>query len=932
MSEAYEGLMAKTDPEDDTLWLPLWMHLKDTAGVMKRLVHEWVPMSVVQATGLNYEEFEKTAVFVAGVHDIGKATSYFQSIITMRSEKKDELRDQGFEILQRTSFTVSTPHSFAGQYILLSKEVGIGVNRSVADVVGAHHGIPADKPVNHFDDSDPVQENQRNYFGCQGSSHGKEIWMNAWRKIVDDALSESGIRSVQELPKLTMEAQVLLSGLLIVADWIASNTACFPLISIDEKGSRDLYPLRVDRGFGDLSFPGGWISNTVCIEDSDFKERFGFLPNAVQREMIQAVESCDRPGIFILEAQMGVGKTEAALSAAELLANRCETGGIFFGLPTQATSNGLFGRLYDWAESVSQDTVNAIQLAHGAAEMNEEYEKLMVKGRSLVDNVDSEDGGVNVHPWFQGNKRALLANFVIGTVDQFLMASLKRKHFMLRHLGLAGKVVIIDECHAYDTYMNVYLDRTLQWMAAYGVPVILLSATLPAKRRSKLINCYAKAYSKYYLGKENAEIKEVNPAWKDSQAYPLLTWTDGEKICQKEIEREGAGREVRLETLGSEDEVVDLLNRDLEEGGCACIILNTVKAAQDMYRKVSEGLKNATVLLYHAQFTMPDRAEKERELLKHMGKSSDAADRNRFVLIGTQVLEQSLDYDADIMISQLCPADLLLQRMGRLHRHKGHDSIRPATLQTPRFLVLTEEGEPFGKGTEAVYGAYLLLRTWQGIQGRDHVVLPDDIPVLVQSVYRESEGEPEDRTTAEAHRKYDEIQKEKKGRAKNYLMRLPIKEETIEGMLVDKDPDESMEMDAAAECSVRDGTASLDVLLMKRDGSGAITFVDDDKGEFKLDAGTMPENREGKAIARQKIRLPHVFSQRWNEHRTIEELEALNREELSAWQSSPWIKGELVLLLDSDGHAELSGYQLAYDRELGLQYEKKEETDAGERI
>ena len=294
---------------------------------------------------------------------------------------------------------------------------------------------------------------------------------------MDEALKLAGAQAVSDLPVLTLEAQVLLSGLLIVADWIASNTTFFPLIPLEEYGDENVYPERIETGWKRVAFPDGWHSDVAWMDEEEFRDRFGFDPNEVQNSMLEAVNNAKDPGIFILEAQMGIGKTEAALGAAEILAHRQKEGGIFYGLPTQATSNGLFGRLYQWGAKVSEETVNAIRLAHSSSEFHEEYHQLMMRGRAYVDDDGQDGSGLEVNPWFQGNKRALLADFVIGTVDQFLMASLRRKHFMLRHVGLAGKVVIIDECHAYDTYMNQYLERSLQWMAAYHVPVILL---LPA--------------------------------------------------------------------------------------------------------------------------------------------------------------------------------------------------------------------------------------------------------------------------------------------------------------------------------------------------------------------------------------------------------------------------------------------------------------------
>lgn len=920
MTEKNRLLMAKSDNEEGNLWLPLWMHLKDTAGVMKKLVHRWIPMSVIHASGLGFEEFEKTAVFLAAVHDIGKATSYFQSIITISNFlKRADMQDAGFTIRNSYAFAGKTPHSYAGQWILQSDVTNFGVDKSIADVVGAHHGKPENYPgINQ--EPDLIKVYEVNFFGTEDDPGKKEVWIETWSGIINEALKTANLDSVKNLPVLNIEAQVLLSGLLITADWIASNTAYFPLISENDAGKDDLYPKRINEGFARVSLPEGWRPETLKIDDTLFKERFGFLPNNVQRTMIQIAENCKTPGIFILEAQMGVGKTEAGLAAAELLASKCEAGGIFFGLPTQATSNGIFGRLYKWAESVSRDTLNSIRLAHEAAEFNEDYEQIVQESKSLVDDVEGEESGLEVHPWFQGNKKALLADFVIGTVDQFLMASLKRKHFMLRHLGLAGKIVIIDECHAYDTYMNEYLDRSLEWMAAYGVPVIILSATLPSSRRKELINCYVKAYSKYNLGKRKPQILSAE-SWQDNKAYPLLTWTDGEQICQMEIEDEAEEKEVALGRIESLEDTVKLLSNALSNGGCACIILNTVRFAQEVYDKVKSEIEDAQVLLYHAQFTMPNRAEKEQELLGHMGKDSNRESRNRFILIGTQVLEQSLDYDADIMISQLCPADLLMQRMGRLHRHKRE---RPISMEFPKFYILTNEGKIFDDGTEAVYGKYLLMKTWKELKEKRSLTLPEDIPSLVQRVYSEEEQENED--MSEAREEYDQVRKGKRRRAKGYLLSKPPK--NMENIL--SDPDETVE--SAAESKVRDSSDSIEVLLMKKRKDGYITFVDENEDKINLDPAVCPGNQMGKAVARQRIKLPHVFSQRWNIQKTIDELEKMNIKELSEWQKSPWIKGDLILLLDENRVVQLNCIVLSYSKDKGLEYMIKEENDGGEGI
>ena len=177
---------------------------------------------------------------------------------------------------------------------------------------------------------------------------------------------------------------------------------------------------------------------------------------------------------------------------------------------------------------------------------------------------------------------------------------------MLRHLGLSGKVVVVDECHAYDAYMNRYLDRALAWLGCYHVPVILLSATLPAKRRSELVHAY--------LGNKEGG------AWQQSRGYPLLTWTDGGTVHQSTVPLPPEKKMVQCMPV-QEEVLSDLLQNKLCQGGCAGIIVNTVRKAQMLAENLRKAMPGYTILLFHAQFLMPDRADKEAELIRRVGKT-----------------------------------------------------------------------------------------------------------------------------------------------------------------------------------------------------------------------------------------------------------------------------------------------------------------------
>ena len=878
-------LIAKSG-DDSNKWLPLWMHLKDTAGIMKKLLSEFVSESFAVSCRLNKNELFNIAVFLAYVHDIGKATVGFQYKIGKKvSERVSILERYGLEIpvSMDSGLIRKTPHALAGEEILRY----FNVHESIAAVVGAHHGVPMEN--GELRDQDLKNQKKdivgyENYFGS--SDNSKPVLENIWHMIIDEALSNSDHDSINALPILSSQAQILLSGLLITADWIASNTDYFPLLSIDDIGNDDLYPLRVEVAWEKIGFPEMWKSSKESYSDKFSNDSFGFLPSETQKAMVDIVSSSDKPGIFILEAPMGCGKTESALASAELLAAKTKKNGLFFGLPTQATANGLFPRVKKWAEKQSEEFYHTISLKHGSAALNELFRNIQ---RGIPD--EESDSGLLVHSWFCDSKKACLADFVVATVDQMLMSALKRRHVMLLHLGLSEKIVVIDEVHAYDAYMNQYLERALQWLGAYCTPVILLSATLPAQRGMSLIRAYLQQSSS-------------DEAFEKNEAYPLLTWTDEGKIHQTALPYTGLHRSVKVEKC-NEEELLHVVTEAINEDGCIGIILNTVARAQRVYDLVRNEITD-NVLLYHAQYLMPDRSTKENEILEKTGKRSTFEKRRGLVVIGTQVLEQSLDIDFDMLITDICPMDLLLQRIGRLHRHERDN--RPFALNKPVCYVITGEYEKTDTGSKMIYSEWLLKETIENLP--DIIALPDDISPLVQKVYGTSDDSIE-------YGKFSKDIEIKESHARSFLLKKP-KCRDIHGFL-DRTIDTISENQA--EASVRDGISSIEVLVMKRYSDGTISFIDG--------TAVSPDMTETECerIAEQRLRLPSRFSHKWNIEETVNSLENKCKPFISEWQKSYWLKGKLVLFLDENMEAELLGYRLKYSYEKGLLCEKESENN-----
>ncbi len=929
----------KSSKNSDGSWLPLLQHLRDTSGIAEKLWDEWVPGSVKDciASGSSldkkssfaFEEMGRLCKFLAFSHDIGKLTKSFvlriSGFLPLQYEK---FSGAGLDLSKVLNNPYYPHHSLASEIIL----VEFGASPGVASVVGAHHGKPQSDP----DGCGIVFKNETqksNFWGSQ-----EHIYKAAWILILHEALTFCGYLSVSDgfccnvnsevyrnlgkieelvrnaidaLPVIDKNAQVLLTAIIEMSDWIASNEHYFPLLPEDKFIAAEG---RVERAWSKIEFPSFWRGDFGYkrYNKDIFENEFGFEPNFLQDEVIKLANGIEQPGIFIIEAPMGAGKTEAALAAAEIFRSKVGAGGLFFGLPTQATANGLFVRISKWAEYQSGNTeeerILNISLLHGSAELNEDY-AAFEGGNSLV-----------VHDWFSGKKQALLSNFAVGTVDQFLMAALKQKYFMLRMLGLASKVIVIDECHAYDAYMNCYMDRVIRWMGAYGTPVIILSATLPAKRREELVLAYLGRKSFY----ANTDYK-----WHISRDYPLITYTDGSDICQRQINWAEVQRKVAVVRIPAKD-IMGMLCKYLKDGGCAGIIFNSVKKAQKFAKALQNDFPEAETILIHSYFTAQDRRDIETEILRRLGKKSGINDRNKLIVVGTQILEQSLDIDFDVMFTELCPMDLLLQRIGRLHRHKQRDKERPEVLKKAKcFVVFNDDGKMDAASTK-IYGSWLLFRTDAKLPAS--IDLPASIPCLIQDVYSEViDCQPENISDIDYQRaKEIYVNKLSNMSSKADVFRLGEPSESggsnlyfgsvMTGMLDGVNFDIG---DKRAEVAVRDGISGFEVIvLVKR--SDEVCFVSWQGGE-SVAYNSVPDAAEIEKILRQRVRLPMEIlgyaGERFDD--VIKELEIKTLKVFEEWQYVRRLSGELVLLLDENFETELCGYKIKYTLQSGMEYERR---------
>lgn len=867
-------------PCESRKWLPLWVHAVDTAGVMNDLL---LPRyaALDEICGISSNELKKTAILLAYLHDIGKITPIFQAkILQSLPERRSIFEHNGVKIADHFLHNDQSLHAKCGEAILLNH----GFPKGFSSIIGAHHGMPSEGAKRH------VEDQPKHFYG---DPEDPDFWNRLYREWENFALKRVGFSSVSEIPILNQRTQVLLSGLLVMSDWLASDPTKFNLIEEEMILSENEYPKnRLDNALEKIALPDIWESFQMRITDEYFTELFSFSMNEIQKAVIKAAEGCKSPGLFILEAPMGIGKTEAALAAAEILAQKCEKTGVFFGLPTQATANGIFERVIDWAELHSKEDYHSIVLAHGNAEFQSNFMNI----QKSIPQVDEDGGsGIVAHSFFCGRKQSLLADFVVGTVDRLLMCALKKKHAMLLHLGISQKVVIIDECHSYDAYMNKYLDRALTWLHRYNVPVILLSATLPADRREALI--------KAYLHDEPDEPKPPETA------YPRLTYTDGDRVSSVSLPLEIPNKAVQI-IRADDDRAFGEIERAVKAGACVGVICNTVSRAQ-YFAELSQKIEKANVILYHAQFIIPDRLKKEDELKKAVGKNSTVSERSGTVVIGTQVLEQSLDIDFDLLITDLCPMDLLLQRIGRLHRHKRSD--RPREFENAACIVLGVN-EPIS-ASEKIYTKWLLIRTKTLLP--DEINVPEDIDRLVCEAYKEIEPSGEEEQSAFEDYKF--LLREKAQKAEGYLMPRP-RDSRRGSVLCDWLKNSISDQENKALAAVRDGVSSIEVIVLVKNSDNSLSLLPWQSDGSKYSPAACPPEDDCVLIARQKLRLPTAFS--WNADKTIDELEEMDKH-LTGFQNSHWLKGELVLLLDETLSAELRGFKITYSRDGGLHYEKE---------
>lgn len=917
-----ESLWAKTGESAED-WLSLPRHLMDSAEVGRLLWSHWIAPGVraqlERALDLQGEG-ERLAAWLAGVHDVGKASPDFQGQLMARAGMEvfaDRVIDAGLPLAGPPATGQAVPHSVTSAAAIRSwlSERLPGLKRAdaavVAEIAGAHHGLPARRGA------------VRSVLAFR-----KAQWAAVHDELLDGMTAmtqaEAVLRRVTAA-RMTREHQMQLTALVIMADWLASNQELFPLNVPSSESSW----VRAQDAWEQVDLAGVWTTRPLPEGEADaYADRFswpeGRHPWPVQEEVLRVARTMDGPGLICVEAPMGVGKTEAALMAADVLAQRFGRHGVMVAAPTMATSDALFARVRAWAERAGSEVVPASMfLAHSKAALNEEVRSLPQRGlgvRSVAEDRADERGSVVAHQWLAGRKKGLLSNIAVGTVDQVLFMALQSKHVMLRHLALSSKVVVIDEVHAYDTYMSQYLGRAMYWLGVYRTPVVLLSATLPREAKQKLI-------AEYAAGLDQARPRpDAVPGSGDE--YPVLTVADRSGVRVVPTEASGRQHRVRVQSISDDDMTLAGMMRQVEEqGGCLLVVCSTVARAQHAYALAKDAVGQDARLL-HARFTSADRLERERELLDELGPDARLGHGRpqRRIVVATQVVEQSLDLDFDAMVTDVAPVDLILQRCGRVHRHERAATERPSWAQSPQIFIrgmesVGSEGEPpvFEPVQTLVYPEAALLAAAGVLALHDRgrtLSIPADIPILVSRAYQDDPPLPPAWGTAwdSARAAWADARATQEAQARAFLLPTPSVRAFEDLWPTDSGEVDSLKGEAQGQAQVRDADPMLEVLLT-REVPGGYTPLATDRPDVVLSVGTVPSWSAAQEIAASAVRLPRRFSQPWVFERALDDLE---RRTDPAWQESALLKGQLQLSLNESFTASVAGTMLRYDPELGL--------------
>jgi len=738
---AYWGKAGKEEKKMEVHLLPY--HCLDVAAVGQVLLNRQGRMrsTLSNLTGLDEPDFTRCMVFLLSLHDVGKFAECFQnlredlleSLQGKRSEKGYGLRHDTLGFLvwcERIRQSLEKRNVLPSPVISRRRRRETGYDIWMRAIAG-HHGEP------------PKDENRliKDFFSEQDLKAAE---------CYTDAASELLLGVEGTLPLVdkssVREASWWLAGLAVLCDWLGSNAEFFPACSTHHSLSEywSIAIERAERAVAAVELVEETPSRAMSLQElyaPDIEK-----PTPLQRYCGDMPIPAG-PQLHILEDVTGSGKTEAAVLLAHRLMVQNGTIGMYFALPTMATANAMYERMQHVYRRLFPAKIQpCLVLAHSARNLSKIFRQSVLPQSDTEPNSHGDNtvpASAHCSAWLADNaKKALLAAVGVGTIDQALLGILPSRHQGLRLLGLMNKILVVDEVHACDAYMHTLLKALLQAQARAGGSAVLLSATLPNQQRQALVEAFAQG------------CKAPSPTLKKTgyDEYPLLTcWSEGEMQEVQLETRDEVRRYVQVEMIYREKDVKAVLKKAIAAGQCACWIRNTVADARQSYANLRRQFPEWVIDLFHARFAMGDRLEIEERILEQFGKKSTAGQRRGRLLIATQVVEQSLDVDFDVMVTDLAPIDLIIQRAGRLQRHARSangdriDAADERGIPVLNLLSPNPVDEPnsywcealFVRGSRVYPNHGQLWLTARLLKERGGFKVPEDIRTLTEGVFGE---------------------------------------------------------------------------------------------------------------------------------------------------------------------------------------------------
>lgn len=904
-----------TDPPDQ--FHPAIYHMLDVAFVAEALLSDQAAPRLRRALLHAWNGCDRDALcawlpFLIATHDLGKISAAFQRQVQPQHERLE--REHGIVFpppYEKAPYHAEISAVWLDTH-LVRREPGTALRLVlvIRDAMGGHHGRFTQEEMRRI--GARLRRSEQNVPAW-------EQWRDDVYTLLRQLLAPPGDLVTLGAPQRLRPATAALTGFIILSDWIGSNSAYFP--AAPQVPVETYMQTGRERAIQAIELAGLMAHRSAPVY-VDFTDLFPNIPEP--RALQQVIDDLPEalftgPLLAVMEAPTGEGKTEAAQALAQRLAACAGLDELFFALPTMATSNQMFQRL-----SVFYDTQYgaAVRLTHSQATVSEEE----LRRAALAGDHDAADpaatSALAAITWFAGSKKAMLAPFGVGTVDQVELAGLNVRHYVLRLFALAGKVVVIDEVHAYDAYMSLILEHTLAWLASLGTAVLLLSATLPTSRHRALAASYLRGLDK------NLPAPEVPP----NLPYPALSLyhAGATHRATSDVFRPDQRFTLRMSPKRDFEQDARHLINLVRDGGAVARICNRVDDAQAIYRVVKELFPAAQCLLLHARFPLDQRQRLEQDVDACVGKRTQRPADQPLIIVGTQVLEQSLDYDVDVMVSDFAPIDLLLQRAGRLHRHVTERAgKRPARHMHPVLDVVLPTGEddlPIWKRWAAMYDPYILWRTWDVLRAADaadvrEIVLPGDYRRLIEAVYQDAPqipaAAPHTAAMTRAWAKLEQTQGEMRSHARKQLT--PSAEATdaitaASDMQFIDDEDGNLARWQVAKTRLGDRITVVPLYQV----AGTLAF--DQGGTWSLSPDIPPDLADQKALIGRSIPI--------SDPKIIAEFRASERRDLR-W---PWptrevprlLRSLFPLLLDAANTAMFDRRAIHLDSELGLVIEKEE--------